>query len=456
MRKTGNIYTLFCLGLMILSGCEDLVEVDYPSNQLGTIQVFEDVQIANSALAGLYADLRDQSIITGGSYYGTNALSGSYTDDLDCYNTTQGLMDIYQNQQQPTNTFIASIWNTAYRQIYYANSIIYGAEQSTELSEGDKNRIKGEALLIRSLIYFYLQQLFDDIPYTNILDYEYNRNLGKTEGSSLLEQLELDLKEAVSLMEDNYRDTERIYPNRKVAELLLAKVYLTLQKYTEAELTADAILQSPLYQFQPDINEVFHKTGSHILWQLKPENNDDPVEEATFYYFTGSAPNSYVLTVGLVNTFTDNDLRKQAWMFEETFNEHSWYRPCKYKNRFDNNNEYSIVFRLEEVYFILAEALAKQNLFDEALPYLNTTRERAGLTAFTSLSGDNFINELLEEKRREFFAESGHRFLDLKRMGKLNELSDVKPNWEEFKSAWPLPQSELLLNSNMNPQNPGY
>ena len=104
----------------------------------------------------------------------------------------------------------------------------------------------------------------------------------------------------------------------------------------------------------------------------------------------------------------------------------------------------------------MAEALAKQNRFDEALPYLNATRERAGLSPITSLSGENFINELLSEKRREFFTESGHRFLDLKRVGRMDELSDVKPNWEKYKSAWPLPQNELLLNANLKPQNPGY
>jgi len=453
MRK---IYILLSLGLLLSVACEELVETDYPTNQIGATQVFEDVKTANAALAGLYADLRNQSVITGGGYYGGVSLLSSYTDDLDCYNSDRGLMDIYQNLQQETNIFITSIWNTAYQQIYYTNSIIYGAENSTELSEGDKNRIKGEALLIRSLIYFYLQQLFDDIPYTNSLDYEYNRNLGKTEGPALLEQLEGDLTEAVSLLEDDYRDPERIYLNRKVAQLLLAKVYLTEQKYTEAEQTAGAIFQSPLYQFQPDINEVFHKTGSHILWQLKPENDGDATEEASFYYFSDAAPDAYALTEDLVSTFTDNDLRKQVWMSEVMFNDESWYRPYKYKNRADNTDEYSIVFRLEETYFIMAEALAKQSRFDEALPYLNATRERAGLTAFTSLSGEEFMNELLAEKRREFFTESGHRFLDLKRLGRLNELSDVKPNWEEYKSAWPLPQNEMLLNANLKPQNQGY
>lgn len=456
MRK---LYILFCLGLLLLAACENLIKVDYPADQIGTTQVFEDVQTANAALGALYTSLRDQSFITGGSYYGADALLGSYTDDLDCYQYDQnGVVDIYQNQQLETNNTISTIWQRAYEQIYYANSIIQGAEHSTALSDAEKNRVKGEALLIRSLIYFYQQQIFGDIPYTISLDYEYNRTISKTEASVLLELLEADVRDAADLLEEDYRDAERIYPNRKAAQLLLARILLLRNELTLAEQIAESILTSPLYQFQPEINEVFHKSGSHILWQLKPEHDGDSAGEAPFYYFTNSAPNSYVLTQNLVNIFDEDDLRRQNWMVPVTFEEQTWYRPYKYKNYTNgsNSDEYSIVFRLEEVYFIMAEALAKQSRYDEALPYLNATRERAGLTALTSLSGEDFISELLAEKRREFFAESGLRFLDLKRMGRLNELSSVKPNWEDYMQVWPLPQNEMLLNPNLAPQNTGY
>ena len=452
-----KIYLFFCIGGLLLAACEDLIDVDYPTNQLGAAQVFENVQTANSALAYLHVMVRNHSVMAGGSFTGMGTLGGVYTDELDCYYPDQnGNLDIYQNQQQETNTVIASVWSNSYQQIYYANAVIYGVEQSATLSGDDKNRIKGEALLVRSLIYFYLQQLFGDIPYTTSLDYEYNRTIGKTEAAVLLEQLEADVTDVVALLEDDYRDTERIYPNRKAAQLLLARIYLTREEWLLAEQTAKNILQSPLYQYETDINEVFHKSGNHILWQLKPQNSGDATSEANHYYFANSAPHNFALRQYLVDAFAGNDLRKQAWIATVTVNDQTWYRPYKYKNRENNTNEYSIVFRLEEVYFIMAEALARQNKVDEAIPYLNASRERAGLAPFTSLPEEEFYNELLAEKRREFFTESGHRFLDLKRWGRLDELKAVKPNWEDYKKVWPLPQSELLLNPNLYPQNTGY
>lgn len=450
-----KIYLFFCIGALLLAACEDLIDVGYPSNQLGTPQVFEDVQTANAALAYLYSLARDRSVLTGGS--GVGSYGGSYADELDCYyNDQNGHMDIYQNQLQETNTSIATIWKDSYQQIYYANAVIYGVEQSAALSGGDKNRIKGEALLLRSLLYFYLQQLFGDIPYTTSVDYEYNRNIGKTEASALLAQLEKDVTDAAALLGDDYRDAERIYPNRKAAQLLLARICLLQEEWLLAQETARTILQSPLYQYETDINEVFHKSGKHILWQLKPQNSGDATSEVTLYYFDNSAPHNYALTEDLMDAFAGNDLRKQAWIATVTVNGQSWYRPYKYKNRANNTNECSIVFRLEEAYFIMAEALARQNKVDEAIPYLNASRERAGLVPFTSLPAEEFHEELRAEKRREFFAEFAHRFIDLKRWGRLDELSALKPNWEEYKHVWPLPQSELLMNPSLYPQNTGY
>lgn len=449
-----KIFLTLCLAPLLL-GCEDLVDTEYPSNQIGRVQVFEDIQTANAALAGLYAGLRDRYVLK--TNYGLGPLLDSYTDNLKCYFVDQnGVMDIYNNSPQATNSTIETAWNNAYEEIYYANSIIYGAEHSTALSQEEKDGIIGEALFVRSLVYFYLQQLFGDIPYTTSLDYEYNRGLDKTGSDMVLEQLELDLSEAIDLLPNEYRDVERIYPNKYVAELLLAKVYLTEHKYELAQQKLTSILQSSLYQFQEDINEVFHKSGNHILWQLKPANNGDPTQEAAFYYFIDSAPNSYVLTQDLIGIFDDSDLRKQVYMKEVTFNDDTWYRPNKYNNRENNTNEYSIVFRMAEVNGLMAEALAGQSNFNEAIPYLNATRVRAGLSPITSLSGEDFVNELLKEKRRELFTEFGQRFLDLKRFNRLDLLSGLKPNWTTNNELWPLPQAELLLNSNLAPQNQGY
>ncbi|UKB78592.1 RagB/SusD family nutrient uptake outer membrane protein [Chryseobacterium sp. MEBOG07] len=442
--------------LKICISCEKLVEVEIPNNQITTGQVFEDVQTANAALAGLYAGMRDNSPIAGNQ---AGELFGTYTDDLDCYATTStnGVYDLYRNQQISANPIIYSYWSGAYQNIYIANAIIEGVENSPALPAVEKNRIKGEALLMRAILYFYLQQIFGDIPYPVTTNYQINQTLSKTTSSEILTHLESGLSQAANLLTDDYRNAERIYPNKKTAQLMLAKIYMIQYRWNDAELVLKNIVQSPLYQLENNTTKVFQKSGPHILWQLKPKNPNDPTKEAMNYYFTSAAPTNYALSQDLVSSFSNGDLRKQNWMTTVTFNGTTWYRADKYKNRTNNTNEYSIVFRLEEAYLLLAEALVQQNKLQEALPFINTTRQRAGLSALTNPSSQSaLLGEIVLENRKEFFTEMGHRFLDLKRTNRLNTLIMVKPNWKSYHDQWPLPQQELLLNSNLNPQNTGY
>ncbi|KYH07104.1 glycan metabolism protein RagB [Chryseobacterium cucumeris] len=449
-RNIGMVLLFFVL----LFSCEKLLEVETPSNQIGKDKVFADVQTANAALAGLYAGLRDNSPLSGESL---GPLLGVYTDDLDSYalTDTNGVLALYHNQQTDTNSTIYSVWSTAYQHIYSANAIIEGVKASA-LPVNEKNRIEGEAILVRSILLFYLQQVFGAVPYPVATDYIVNQSLPRMETAEVLSRLEMDLSRCAELLPDQYRDEERVYPNRKVAELMLAKVYMLEQKWVQAETMLKTILGSPLYSFQNDLSKIFQKDSKHILWQLKPANPGDPVKEAMLYYFSGAAPTTYALSESLLNSFEAGDLRKQQWMIPVVVGGTTWYRVNKYKNTTINNTEDSIVFRLEEVYLLLAEALTQQNKTAEALLYINPIRQRAGLSPLVSVSKEVLLSEILLENRREFFTETGHRFLDLKRNNRLNDLQGVKPNWQSFHNVWPIPQKDLLLNPNLNPQNNGY
>lgn len=440
----------------ICSSCEKLIEVDVPDNQMESGLVFENVQTADAALAALYAGLRDSSPIAGDN---SGAILGTYTDDLDFYATanSNGVYDLYRNQHIAANADIYSFWSGSYQQVYLSNSIIEGISGSSSLSVSDKSRIKGEALLARSVLFFYLWQVFGDIPYPVTTNYQINQILSKTPTSEVGLKLENDLNEAIGFLKDEYRNVERIYPNRKVAQLMLAKVYMIQHRWAEAESMLKSIIQSPLYQFQSDITKVFIKSGSHVLWQLKPKNQGDPTRENQTYYFTAAAPTTYALTQDLISVFSAGDLRKQNWIASVTVGSNTWHRADKYKNRINNASEYSIVFRLEEAFLLLAEAFAEQNKLTEALPYITAIRQRAGLTALSSsITKEALLYEILLENRKEFFTEMGHRFLDLKRLDHLGDLVTVKPNWKHYHGLWPLPQQELLLNVNLNPQNTGY
>ncbi len=454
-----NYKTVLLSGLLLACmSCENLVEVDIPANQISTQLVFEDVQTANAALAGLYAGLWEDSPVAGGAR-GSGALFGIYADDLDSFATSvvNAEYDLYRNIHIDDNTAVYAYWAAAYQKVYQANAILEGMESSSGISAAEKQRIRGEALFIRSLLLFYLQQAFGNIPYPVTTSYETNRTIAKTPSAEALKNLESDLKEAIPMLPEQYREAERIVANRKAAEFLLARVLMAKHQWNEAETVLKSIVSSPLYLFEPDLSKVFLKTGKHIVWQLKPKNAADPTKEATLYYFTNAAPSVYALSDALMGSFSTGDQRKSQWTAAVTFNQVTKYRPAKYKNTSNNSTEYSVVFRLEEAYLLLGEALAQQDKIPEALPYVNATRQRAGLAALQpTLSKEALLNEITAESRKEFFAEMGLRLMHLKRRGLLGNLTPVKPNFKSYHAVWPIPQKELMLNKNLNPQNEGY
>lgn len=455
--KSATGFLTFLLVLATLQSCENLLDTTSPINQINTAQVFESVSTADAALSNLYTEIQAYSLLSGDNS-GSGALLGTYTDELYCFNTTANNdLDIYNNIQGASNIRVRSVWSSAFKEIYLANALIRGVTASTTIAQTDKNRIKGEALFIRSLLYFYLTEIFGATPYTTTTDYTINQSLSKITPAEMLFKIQEDLQMATLLLDDNYRNSERIYPNRKAAELLLASVLISQKKWSQAEIILRQIIQSPMYIWQPDLSKTFTRSSRNIIWQLKPLKTGNATNEALLYDFSSTVPNTFSLSEDLIDSFSPTDMRKQAWIKEFTINQKKYYRPDKYKNTVNNLEEYSVVFRLEEAYLLLAETLVEQNRLLEALPYLNALKQKAAIPLVSNNSTKyELITEILSEYRKEFFTERGMRFLSLKRADRLEELTGKKPNWKNFHRFWPLPTTELILNPNLNPQNDGY
>lgn len=84
---------------------------------------------------------------------------------------------------------------------------------------------------------------------------------------------------------------------------------------------------------------------------------------------------------------------------------------------FTGSDTWNVYFRIAEAYLIAAEALVEMNKADEALPYINKVRERAGVKKLASVTFDNIVHE-----RRVEFAFEDHRYWDMKRWRLANKV----------------------------------
>ncbi|TRX32990.1 RagB/SusD family nutrient uptake outer membrane protein [Flavobacterium sp. ZT3R18] len=465
--STQNSYTsrrfvmsLFLILTMGIHSCDSFVEVDLPKAQLTNVTVFEDVATANAALLDIYAKIRDKGLLTGTPYGLSNQL-GNYADEIISYGApADPTLDFYTNSLLPSNTAVLDFWSTTYNQIYEANAVIEGVQASTALTPEDKNRLKGEAFFIRALLHFYLTNLFGDIPYITTTDYKTNSSVSRMPTDEVYEHIIADLEASTNLLSAEYPNSDRIRPNKYVPKALLARVFLYKGKWAEAANAASAVLNNTsLYVFGNDIDTVFLKESKETIWQLMPATAGKNTDEAnTFIFFSGPPP-LVALSEDLVNSFDSNDLRKTHWIGEVTDGTNTWHHPYKYKefNFTASSVEYSIVLRLAEQYLIRAEARAQQGDLIGAKEDLNKTRQRAGLGETAAVTQQQIISAIGQERRWELFTEYGHRFFDLKRSGTINNtLTGVKLGWDSTDVLFPLPQSELSVNPNLRPQNPGY
>ncbi|WHT39516.1 RagB/SusD family nutrient uptake outer membrane protein [Myroides sp. mNGS23_01] len=302
------------------------------------------------------------------------------------------------------------------------------------------------------MYYQALTQLFGEIPYTTSTDYKYNTTIKKIVPIEVLNNLEKDLLITLETLTYNDRSSNKYYVNKAVAELILAKNYLLQKKYDKAEIYARRVIDNPLYSLETDLSLVFKNTAKSTLWQLSNNNPTSATYEASNYIMLVNDW-LYKLSSSLLTSFESNDLRKLSWIKEYSNNGTTSFN-YKYKNNINNTDECSVLFRVEEAYFMLSEALIYQNREKEAIAYLNKIRQRAGLANLpNSLSNEETLLAMLEESKKEFFLEHARRFFDLKRNNKLSLLKSSKPNWQDKHALLPYPEKELLINPNLNPQN---
>lgn len=447
---------LFVMAIMLTS-CEDYLEIDPPSNQLTGSVVFENAATVDAAFAHIYSQLRETAF-TSGSLSGLSYLMGHYTDELELYANFPGVQTYANNNVLPSDATISQLWNTGYSLIYSANSILEGVQNSTALSEEEKERFLGEAYFIRGFVHFYLVNLFGSIPYINSTDYRVNSEVPKLGEDEIYQKLTEDILKAKGLLPTTDNSLARLRPNHWVASALLARVYLYTEDWTSALAEAEYVISKSGYVLD-ETEHVFLKESTGTLWQLDSGVPGTNTHEAHTFVIVSTPPSNSALSDYLINDFEDGDTRLDQWVNSISEGGDTWFYPYKYKLYAPTatTEECSILFRLAELYLIAAEAQAQLGNLPEALGYLNLIRNRASLPPLASMGQEILLTAIYKERRIEFFAEQGHRFFDLKRTGRINDvLSTIKLNWQSTDVLLPLPESELIVNPNLLPQNDGY
>lgn len=465
--------------LFISSSCEKMIEVDAPINEVVGKEIYNSNTTAASVLTGLYASMSNNGIFNGTR--GISLRVGLSADELVSTAPSSDILTaLYLNSLG--NNGDQLFWSGLYNYIFKANSAIEGISASTGLTEAVRIQLIAEAKFVRAFMYFYLVNFYGDVPLLLTTDIKVNGTAGRTEKSKIYEQIIKDLIDARTDLSENYlaadvttTTAERVRPNKSVASALLARVYLYNQQWSLAEDEATKLIDNTGRYRLEELGNVFLSQSEEAIFQLQPVAIEHNTEDAMAFVLAdngaSAGPNSDTRPVYLsketYNFFETGDERKKSWIDSVKVGNTTYSYPYKYKVWLSGQplTEYLMVFRLAEQYLIRAEArtqLARLTGMNSAASDLNVIRRRAGLAEVIADSKEDMLELILKERRAELFTEWGHRWFDLKRTDKINEvMSKVSiqkgSSWAPYKALYPIPIQDIQRNPSLRGhQNSGY
>ncbi len=399
-----------------------------------------------------------------------------------------------------TEWVFGDVWGNSYRTINRANAVI-GRVPPITMDETLKDRVLGEAHFLRALSYFDLVRWFGDVPLLvqEVTSLE-NLNVARTPAADVYALIESDLQAAAEMLPLSYEGADIGRATWGAAQSLLAKVYLTQEKWNEAAAAAGEVITSGEYDLLDEYYDNFlvanELVNTESIFEINYDGVNDPGSGSVHMLFAlpqnfpgGDAYGLMQLPPSLLAIYDASDERGEGATYmlpgytDAMGRTTTWAMPPgaaihKFLDETSTQNMTArawgaqrnnwIVLRYADVLLMYAEAVANGGTATAgtAVSRLDEVRTRANLGPAGALTGQALIDAIHLERRREFVFE-GQRWFDLVWWGELNdaivakttELQTVYPGETTVHGVpsdlWPIPQSELDINPNLT-QNPGW
>jgi hypothetical protein len=172
----------------------------------------------------------------------------------------------------PTNSMVKFHWESWYKVISNANTIISRIETS-DIADTQKQKITGEAKFFRAYAYRYLVYLFGGVPLILEEVASPRTDLTRASREAVLQQIALDAEEASrSLPSINQVVDGKV--SDLVAFHLLSETYITLGRYDDAIAAATRVINHPHVQLMKNrFGARVAETDKDVYWDLFQRGN---------------------------------------------------------------------------------------------------------------------------------------------------------------------------------------
>lgn len=460
MKKTYLIYllsTAFAFG-----GCsESFLDQELPLN-MEENDIYSSPEHIESTVRGLYAALKNSSsnsFLGGLSYL---VFDNRGDDIVNVSSNLNTLYATYTMQVNSTSTENSTTWSNAYGAINKANIFLEKIEGAKELIPDEYERYRQEALFVRALAYFYLNNLYSQ-PY--LLDENAksvplrlmaeqsaeNNGMPRSTVKQVYEQILTDLTDISALPDADLSEEGTTRATKGAANMLKMRVYMAMGNWNKAIEVGNEVKG---YSLVNDFSSLFKAPyyTSETIFSFPMQTNNTPNTQQSLAEFYGD---SQIILIDVENGIMskngyseDSDQRLSFKNSDNTLTKFTGMR---------TKLDWVPIFRYAETLLNLAECYANlegSSNQEQAKSYLKQVRHRSLDEASDPLNIDGMTDDALKEaikneRRLEFIGE-GIRGLDIIRRGESFVQGTRTTTPSDNGYIWPIPQSEQLINTELN------
>lgn len=487
-------YTTLIVLLLTAFSCDSLLDIEADGTISGDV-LSSDAAIENALLGAYYsfggiADGTDGGELLGGDFAIIATLLGRANGQEIFWSSATGpaYANFIDKDIINTNTRVEANWRRAYEVINAVNNILANIEDVS--SAGDRDRIRGEALAMRGILYFEMVRLWAPqydadgvspgstlaipIVTTPINDVSEISTPTLSTIDQVYQHATDDLTTASMLLETLGSNGTRL--SYYACQAYLARMSMQQNNYFDAILYLNEVISSGAYALtsspQAAFNNSINSTEDIFAIQQTLSNTAGDRSTGTgLVNFYSPLSESGLGTMAIIRSsltadipfnsprFEDQDLR---WTVDVDVNASTTFSQVNtafIKNIPNNNNDLLSttkylrgdrvlpVIRLAEMHLSRAEALHEINpaaINETALGDLNLIRTRAGLPALAAsdfADAAAFLDSVKLERKRELLFE-GQLLHDLRRWGEFvgSAFGRSDPWGDNY--VLPIPQAE--------------
>jgi starch-binding outer membrane protein, SusD/RagB family len=493
-----RIKFIFISIVIILTGCSEEF-LNRPPNARITGGVFPaNQEDAINALNAAYSSLRAWQYNCGGfplldilADDGTKGSNPGDAANLNLYNT----FDHDATDENPRRW-----WASLYQAVRTANLVIESVPELEEIDPELQERILAEARFLRGFHYSILVRAFGDVVVVTRSGVDYNDKKGRTPAMEVWNEVIFpDLKYASERLplRSEYPPEDLGRATKGAAHALLARMYLFVGDYVNAEINALAVINSQEYALETTFADAFSEEivfGPEAVFEIgaiasmdaseggnqwaqtqgvrgdpnrgwgfnRPSYefmkrfDEDPRLDASVI-FLGEVLDGFPIIGDDATPDTIYDINGNIIEIE-CYNQKTWTPNEEDVTSRGVNRK---IVRYSDVLLMAAEALNENGKSGQALSYLNEVRARARgdnssvLPDITTTNQSELRDIIFEERGRELAFE-GLRFWDIIRTGRAVEILGPLGFQEGKHELFPIPLSEIDNSNGAIEQNPYY